>query len=292
MEIEKQQRPQRPPSRETEKPREFKPQERTIEKPGEKGPGMEIEKQQRPQRPPSRETEKPREFKPEERGIERPGERSPEQGIEKPKENHRPLEMEKRSPGRESRPAPRQFDRPAGQRTPERGRERIREEKPIERGPEKPREIKSQGKEIEKLQGALPREFRGVKLGEGGSRGENTASRGQKTEKTFAGFSKRDAVRPQGEQKLPGSKVVRPQASRSSPPALRREGRSSPSARAGGNGQSLSVRQGLSRSQGQARSQTGGFKGNPKPALKADQKNKAWQGRMADERTTMRNRLF
>jgi len=152
-EIEKRPRERRPPGGGIEKPQEFKPQEKGIEKPGGRKPDTEIEKRPRERKPPTEGIGKPQEFRPQERGIEKPGGRGPETGIEKPRENRKPSELERRPPGRETGPtAPRQIEKPTGQRPPERGRERIREEKPVEKGIEKPREMKPQGRELEKPQ--------------------------------------------------------------------------------------------------------------------------------------------
>lgn len=141
----------KPTEKVIEKPREFKPSERGIEKtkPAEKG------------------MEKPKELKPPEKGISKPG--PVEKGVEKPKES-KPSEKRVEKP-KEVKPADKGVDKPREIKPPERGLERPRETspsekpRPVEKGVEKPKESKPAERRVEKPKEVKPPEKGTEKLG-------------------------------------------------------------------------------------------------------------------------------
>ncbi|OGP96006.1 MAG: hypothetical protein A2157_02445 [Deltaproteobacteria bacterium RBG_16_47_11] len=140
-----------------EKPKEFKPAERVVERPKEvKPPKKGAEKP----RPVEKGVEKPREFKPAEKGVEEPKASKPTEGGAKPRE-FRPAEKGAEKPApvergvekpKEFKPVERGVERPKEVKPPEKGVEKFRESRPLEKGAEKPAPIE---KRIEK-----PKEFK------------------------------------------------------------------------------------------------------------------------------------
>jgi len=149
----------KPTEKVIEKPREFKPSERGIEKtkPTEKG------------------MEKPKELKPTEKGIEKPG--PVEKGVEKPKE-FKPAQKgvdktkEVKSPEKgvvKPTPIEKQIEKTKESKPPERGVEKTKESKPPEGGA-KPPEFKPAEKGVEKkgpaeMGGEKPKEFKPAERG-------------------------------------------------------------------------------------------------------------------------------
>jgi hypothetical protein len=142
-----------------ERPKEFRPTEKGIEKPGSVEKGVEKPKELKPAQ---RGVEKPKEVKPAEKGIEKPREmRPPERVVEK----LGPIEKDIERP-KEVKPTQKEVGRPRETRLPEKpgpvenGVEKPKEFKPAQRGVEKPKESKPTEKEIEK-----PREWKPSEVG-------------------------------------------------------------------------------------------------------------------------------
>ena len=140
-----------------EKPKEIKPTEKGIGKPGLVGKGAEKPKEFKPAERP---VEKSKEVKPVEKGVGKSREiRPPEKGVEKAKPLEKTIEKPKESKPAEGSQKPREF-KPAekGAEKPgpvERGVEKPKESKPAERAVEKPKEVKPVQKEADK-----PREIK------------------------------------------------------------------------------------------------------------------------------------
>jgi len=162
----------KPTEKVIEKPREFKPSERGIEKTKPVEKGMEKPKELKPPEkviekpgPVEKGVEKPKEIKPAQRGIEKPKEvKPPEKGVEKPREM-RPPERGVEKPGpiekgierpKEVKPTEKEVGRPRETRLPEKpgpvekGVEKPKEIKPAQRGVDKTKEVKSPEKGVVK----------------------------------------------------------------------------------------------------------------------------------------------
>jgi len=147
-----------------ERPKEFRPTEKRIEKPGPVEKGVEKPKEFKPA---ERGVDKPKEVKPAEKGVEKPREmRPPERGVEKPAPIEKGIERPK-----EVQPTQKEVGRPRETRLPEKpapvekGVEKPKELKPVERGVEKPKESKATEKGIEK-----PRDWKPPEVEEQGER--------------------------------------------------------------------------------------------------------------------------
>jgi hypothetical protein len=190
----------KPTEKVTEKPREFKPSERGIEKtkPAEKGiekPGPVGKGAEKPKeiKPSERRVEKPKEVKPPEKGVDKPREiRPPERGVEKPAPIEKGIERSK-----EVKPTQKEVGRPRETRLPEKpapvekGAEKPKEIKPSERRVEKPKEVKPPEKGVDK-----PREIRPPERGV-----EKPGAAAKRIEKSRELKSPEKEVRKQGESR-------------------------------------------------------------------------------------------
>ena len=166
-------KPQSPPTKmpvtpvektRVERPKEIRPTEKGLGKPGPVEKGVEKPKEGRP---PEKGVEKPRDFKPAERGVEKSKEVKPaEKGVEKPREVRLPERgVEKPGPiggkviekPKEVKPTEKGVDRSRVTSPPEKPKpvdkrvEKPKEFKPAERAVEKPKEVKPPDKGTEKL---------------------------------------------------------------------------------------------------------------------------------------------
>jgi hypothetical protein len=143
-----------------ERPKEMRPAEKGIGKPGPVEKGVEKPKESKPS---ERAVERPKEVKPPEKGAEKP--RPVEKGVDKPREIRPPERgVEKPTPvkkdverPKEVKPTEKEVDRlretrPSEKpRSLEKGVEKPKESKPSERAIEKPKEVKPSEKGTEKL---------------------------------------------------------------------------------------------------------------------------------------------